>query len=71
MTVTVRGEAYECRTAIQKGNKLVLYLGKFDEYGRELTSVFAGYSEEDIVGFAYEKEPTTDEILNALLGVTE
>ena len=50
MTVSIRGENYDCRTAIKKGNVVILYLGEYDEYGNENTSVFYDFPDEDIIG---------------------
>lgn len=69
MTVSIRGENYDCRTAIKKGNVVILYLGEYDEYGNENTSVFYDFPDEDIIGVEDITEPTADEILNAMLGV--
>lgn len=69
MVVTIKGTDYECRTATKEGNTVTLYLGEYDEYGTEKTSTFIDFKDEDIVGVEEVTEPTTDEILNALLGV--
>lgn len=50
MTVIVRGESFECRDAIKRGNVLTLYLGQYDDHGNEMISVFTDFSDDDIVG---------------------
>ena len=69
MIVTICGESYECRTATKEGNKVTLFLGKDDEHGNEMTSVFYDFPDEDIIGVEGVPEPTADDILNAMLGV--
>lgn len=69
MIVTIRGEAHECRTATIENGTVTLYLGEYDEKGNELTSVFVGFSPDEIIGIEEVTEPTTDEVLNAMLGV--
>ena len=57
MTVTIRGENYECRTATKVGNRVTLYLGEYDERGNEMTSVFIDFPDEDIVGLPETEHP--------------
>jgi len=72
MIVTVRGEEYACRTAMKKGSEVILFLGKYDSYGREMTATFIDFPEEDIVGVENViPEVTTEDVLNTLLGVRE
>ena len=73
MKVTIRGTTYDCRKATAEEGKVTLYLGQYDEDGSELVSVFYGFPPEDITaeGGTIETTASTDDVLNALLGVTE
>lgn len=70
MIVTIRGESYECRTATKEGNKVTLYLGRNDEHGNEMTSVFYDFPDEDIVGVEDVSEPTREDRLEAQITYT-
>lgn len=61
MIVTIRGEAHECRTAAVENGRVILYLGKYDERGEEVTSVFAGFSADEITGLEAHDAPTLDD----------
>lgn len=50
MTIFVRGDAYECRSVEKQDDKIILYTGRYDAKGEELTNVFIGFSNEDFVG---------------------
>ena len=58
MIITIGGFDYECRTATKKDNKVTLYLGKYDEYGDEITSVFIDFPDDQIIGLEEISEPT-------------
>ena len=63
MKVIIRGTSYECRDATKEGNTVTLYLGEYDEYGIENTSVFYDFPDEDIIGLEEVSEPSQlDEI---------
>ena len=66
MIVTIRGEAHECRTAAVENGRVVLYLGKYDERGEELTSVFLGFSADEIIGIEDAQVPTLDDRVTTL-----
>lgn len=70
MIVTIRGVSHECRTATMEDGKVTLYLGEYDEHGEEKTSVFIGFSADEIIGVEEAVDSTADDVLNALLGVT-
>lgn len=57
MIVTIRGESHECRTATMENGKVTLFLGEYDEQGNESTSVFIGFSADEIIGIETEPEP--------------
>lgn len=61
MIVTIRGESHECRTATMEEGKVTLYLGEYDEHGDEITSVFIGFSADEIDGIEEEEKPTHEE----------
>ena len=44
MIVNIEGFKYECRSAKRFANSIILYLGKYDESGEELTTTFVNMS---------------------------
>lgn len=71
MIVTIKDSQYECRTATKKDNKVTLYLGKYDEYGNEMTSVFIDFPDDQIIGLEEVSEPTELDALDARLTYVE
>lgn len=63
MIVTIKNIEYQCRTASKEDNKVILYLGEYDEFGKEKTCLFFDFKDEDIVGIDLLSKPTQlDEI---------
>lgn len=69
MIVTIQGVDYECRTATKKDDKVILYLGKYDDHGNEITSTFINFPDEDIVGLDLT-EPTWQDRIEAQVTYT-
>lgn len=66
MTVTIRGVAYECRTATMEDGKVTLFLGEYDEHGIERTSVFIGFDAGEVVGIEEAAAPTLEDRVGTL-----
>lgn len=61
MIVTIRGEEHECRTATMENGTITLYLNEVDEQGNERTSVFIGFSAEEVSGIEEPKKETIED----------
>lgn len=66
MIVKIRGEEHECRTATMENGKITLYLNEVDEQGNERTSVFIGFSADEITGIEDTQGPTLETRVDSL-----
>ena len=49
MKAIINGSTIECRAARKEDNRITLYLGRYNEFGDEETSVFVGFDPNDVV----------------------
>lgn len=73
MKAIINGSTIECRAARKEDNRITLFLGKYNEFGDEETSVFVGFDPNDVVldgGEWEESTPTEDEKRDAQIFYT-
>ena len=73
MKAIINGSTIECRAARKEDNRITLYLGKYNEFEDEETSVFVGFDPNDVVldgGEWEESTPTEDEKRDAQIFYT-
>lgn len=73
MKAIINGTTIECRSAKKEADRITLYLGRYDEFGNEETSVFIGFDPDEVVldgGEWEESTPTEDEKRDAQIFYT-
>ena len=73
MKVIIGGTTVICRAAKKEDTQITLFLGRYDEFGNEETSVFVGFDPTDAVldgGEWEESTPTEDEKRDAQIFYT-
>ena len=60
MIARIDGTNVECRAAKKEADRITLFLGKYDEFKNEITSVFVGFDPDKVVlnGGDWEEDDT-------------